>query len=68
MIVSDKLTYGDVFAAVEEVAAKLGRPINPTVYTTKEMSKRVKQDNAFIKRVMAQPKLWLIGREDDLPA
>jgi predicted nucleotidyltransferase len=68
MIVSDKLTYGDVFAAVEEVGAKLGRPINPTVYTTKEMSKRVKQDNAFIKRVMAQPKLWLIGREDDLPA
>ena len=66
MIVSDQLTYADVFAALEEVSARLGRPVNPTVYTTKEISKRIKQGNAFIKRVMAQPKLWLIGHENDL--
>jgi predicted nucleotidyltransferase len=66
MIVSDQLTYADVFAALEEVGARLGRPVNPTVYTTKEFSKRIKQDNAFIKRVMAQQKLWLIGQQNDL--
>ncbi len=66
MIVSDKLTYGDVFAALEDATARLGRPVNPTVYTVNEIAQRIKQDNAFITRVMAQPKLWLIGTEDDI--
>jgi len=26
----------------------------------------VKQGNAFVKRVLAQPKLWLIGNDGDL--
>jgi len=28
----------------------------------------VKQDNAFVTRVLAQPKLWLIGDERGLAA
>ena len=68
MIVSDKLVYAEVFAALEDVTVRIGRTVNPTIYTMKEMSKRIKQDNAFIKRVLAQPKLWLIGNEDDVLA
>jgi hypothetical protein len=37
-----------------------------TIYTRKELAKRVAEDNAFITRVLAQPKLWLIGGDDDL--
>lgn len=33
MIVSDSLTYGDVFGALERVTRILGRKVNPTVYT-----------------------------------
>ena len=66
MIVSDSLTYADVFAAIEPATTSLGRTVNPTVYTSKELRRRVKQGNAFAKRVLAQPKLWLIGGEDDL--
>lgn len=68
MIVSDTLTYADVFAALEKSASRLGRSINPTVYSTRELAKRIKQDNAFITRVLAQPKIWLIGEESDLGA
>jgi hypothetical protein len=28
-----------------------------------ELAKRMKQDNAFVTRVLAQPKLWIIGDE-----
>lgn len=68
MIVSDSLTYADVFAAVEPQVARLGRPINPTVYSRKEWSRRLKEESAFVVRVKHQPKIWLYGSEDDLRA
>jgi predicted nucleotidyltransferase len=68
MVVSDRLTYADLFAALEEASARLGRRVAPTIYSSKELSKRVKQDNAFVTRLLAQPKLWLIGDENRLAA
>jgi predicted nucleotidyltransferase len=67
MIISDSLTYGDVFGAVEQVTRTVGRKVNPTVYTTAEFSKRAQTENAFVTRVIEQPKLWVIGSDDDLP-
>ena len=65
MVVSDTLRYADIFAALEDAVSRLGRPVNPTVYSQAELDKRVKQKKAFIERVLAQPKLWVIGRESD---
>ena len=66
MLLSDELSYGDVFSALEDVGVWLGRTVNPTILTQQEFSKRVKRKEAFLTRVLAQPKIWLIGREDDL--
>ena len=66
MVVSDRLAYADLFAALEKASTELGRKIAPTIYSSKEFTKRVKQGNAFVKRVLAQPKLWLIGTDSDL--
>jgi predicted nucleotidyltransferase len=66
MVVSDSLTYADLYAAVEQASGRLGRKVNPTVYSRKELARRVKQKNAFVTRVMAQPRIWLIGAESDL--
>jgi predicted nucleotidyltransferase len=68
MIVSDKLTYADVYGALEQLGARLNRTVNPTVYNRRELANRVKKGNAFLKRVLAQPKVWIIGTEDDLAA
>ena len=67
MIVSDSLTYGEVFGALERITRTVGRQINPTVYTAGEFSKRTRTENAFVTRVLEQPKLWIIGSENDLP-
>jgi len=67
MVISDTLTYGEVFGGVERLARTLGRKVNPTVYTAAEFSKRARTENAFVTRVLEQPKLWVIGSEDDLP-
>ena len=68
LIVSDDVTYADVYAALESCRARLHREVNPTVYTRKDLARRTKSDNAFVKRVLAQPKLWIIGSESDIAA
>ncbi len=68
MVVSERLTHADLFAALEQASTQLGRKIAPTIYSPRELSRRVKQENAFVTRVLAQPKLWLIGDERDVAA
>ena len=68
MIISDHLTYPDLFKVLEEASGRLGRKIAPTIYSSKELAARRKQDNAFVTRVLSQPKLWLLGDEHDLGA
>lgn len=66
MLISDDLPYSDLYAQLEAVSHRLGRTVNPTIYTPQELAKRVKRKEAFATRVLAQPKLWLIGGEGDL--
>jgi predicted nucleotidyltransferase len=66
MLITDTLTYGDVFAALESTSASLGRRVNPTILSRKELSKRVKADSAFFTRVLSGAKVWLFGGMDAL--
>ncbi len=66
LVVSDTLGYGDVFGALEGASQTLGRTINPALYTAADFRARLQGDNAFINRVMQQPKIWLIGQEESL--
>lgn len=68
MVISDHLTYGEIFAALEQAKGHINRPINPTVYSWKEFEMRINKDNAFVQRVIAQDKVWVIGTENDLAA
>ena len=66
MVISDSLGYAELYAALEPVTKRLGRPVNPTVYTQKDLAKRIREGSSFATRVLAQPKIWLIGSENDL--
>lgn len=68
MLVTDDLTYPEVMATLHPLIERLGREINPTLYTREELRKRIAAGNSFITRVLAQPRLWLIGSEHDLAA
>jgi predicted nucleotidyltransferase len=63
MIVSDDVTYADLYGTLEAVSEQLGRKVNPTIYTSAELAKRVAARGAFVKRVLEQPKIWLKGGE-----
>ena len=67
-VISDELTYGDLFEALERASLQLGRKVSPTIYSVGGLAERSKQNSAFVRRVLDQPKIWLIGDEDALSA
>jgi predicted nucleotidyltransferase len=68
MLVSDDISYADVFVALENTGHTLGRPVNPTILTRKEFTKRLAAQESFLTRVLDQPKIWIVGGANDLPA
>lgn len=68
MIVSDTLGYADVVGALHPLIERMGREVNPTLYSRAELAKRIADGNAFVTRVLAQSKVWLYGSDDDLGA
>lgn len=68
LVISDSIAYAQLFTALESATIRLGRTVNPTLYSGDEFSRRCRDRNAFIVRVLAQPKLWIVGGDDDLAA
>lgn len=66
MIVSDTLGYADVVSALHPLIERMGREINPALYSRAELAKRIDAGNAFATQVLDQPKVWLYGGDDDL--
>lgn len=66
LVLSGSVDYADVFAVLQSAEMKLGRTVNPTVYTPANWRKKRKEGNAFVVKVSAQSKLFLIGTENDL--
>jgi hypothetical protein len=55
----------DVFSALQPAEAQLGRTINPNVMTRAEW-RRTRKEDGFVARIAEQPKLFVIGSEDEL--
>ncbi|WP_207918342.1 nucleotidyltransferase domain-containing protein [Luteimonas terricola] len=68
MLVSDDLAYSEVMGALHPFIERLGREVNPTLYTLAELRQRIDSGNSFVTRVLQQPRIWLIGGEDGLAA
>ena len=66
MIIADRVSYADLLMAVELATADLGRQVTTTILTRKELAQRIKDRSSFVTRMLAQPKIWLIGTEDDI--
>ena len=68
MVITDSLAYSELYRTLEPLSRTLGRRINPTVYSREELARRIVRRNAFVRRVLDQPKIFLIGTEHDVAA
>ena len=66
LIVSDTLTYPDIFALLEPIEAKLGRLVRPTVVTREEWTRQAATRDSFAAHVSAGPRVFLLGSADDI--
>jgi predicted nucleotidyltransferase len=64
MIVANQLDYTELMGLFLPAGEILKRPINPTVYTHVEFENKLKQGNHFLKKVLAQEKIPIIGDMD----
>ena len=66
MVVSDSLKYSDLFETLQAAEAVLARTVNPTVMTLGQWRAKRARADSFAARVAAQPRIFLIGSDDDL--
>lgn len=65
LVVSDSLGYQDLIKALQTAEQGLGRKVSPTLYSAVELAKKRSGRNAFVLRVLEQPKIFLIGSDRD---
>ncbi len=66
LIVTDDLTYDEVFRALQRAEAVLARPVNPTLMSIREWRTKRRRGNSFAGRVAAGDRLFVVGHEGDL--
>lgn len=68
MVIGDNIDYPEVYTALMPAEAQLGRKLSPAIYNKVVIPRKLKAENAFLTRIMAQPKIFLIGSANDLTA
>jgi hypothetical protein len=68
MLIGDNIAYPDAYSALMLAEQQLGRKVSPSIYSKDDVIKKLEKGNAFLTRIIAQPKIFLIGSEHDLPA
>lgn len=66
MVVGTRLDYPDLYLTLQHAERLLGRPISPHLMTHPEWRKKLADRNHFVAKVNQQPKLFVIGSDDDL--
>jgi len=66
LMVVGRISFGDVVSLLTPAEQKLGREVNPVVYPISEFKRKVKEDHHFVKTVLEDEKIFVIGDEDEL--
>ncbi len=66
VMVVGRISFGDVVSLLSPAEEKLGREVNPVVYPVAEFKQKVKEDHHFVKTVLEDEKIFLIGDESEL--
>ncbi len=65
VVVIGDATFSEVTDHLFASQGELGRDVNPSVYPTEEFRKKVSEGNHFLTGLIDEPKIFLIGDEDE---
>lgn len=66
VMVIGNVTFGEVVNALYDVQTIVGREINPKVMSRTEWQLKQDEGNSFVKELLTQPKIFIVGSEHDL--
>ena len=66
LLVIGEIGLRGIVGLLGDAAEKVGREINPKVLTPSEFRRRKRTDDPFLSRVLAEPRLFIIGDEHEL--
>jgi predicted nucleotidyltransferase len=66
LLVIGSVSFGSIVDALYPTQAKLGREVNPKVFSQKEWRAKIKERNPFVREVMKDEKIFLKGDEHEL--
>ena len=66
LMVVGTVSLSRMASLLRDLERQVGRPINPTVYSREEFTKRLKSENHFLKSVLREKPLFIIGGRDEL--
>lgn len=66
LVLGDQAEEAALGRQVAEASVLLGRPVEVRSYTWGRFRRQLASDNAVLRRILAGPKRWLVGGEDQL--
>jgi len=66
VMIIGEVSFAGVSSAISQAEKLIRREINPVVYPPAEFKKKVNEDHHFVKTVLEDEKIFLIGDEDEL--
>ncbi len=64
---SPSITNNKLLRILRPIGEKLGREINPNLYTRDEFQQRIDDENSFMVSVLTKNKIFIKGSEHDIP-
>ena len=58
LLVVGSLSYAELMPTLTEAESSLQRKVNPKLYTASELQQKLQAGNAFVNRVLDQPKIF----------
>jgi len=66
LLIIGEADFGSVVDALHPAQQQLGREINPKVFSVREWKSKLRSKESFVSEIMAQPKIFLIGSDNEL--
>lgn len=66
LLIVGEAPLAEIVPAVRQAEQRLGREVNPLVYQVREFHQMLQAGAPFLTRVMAGPKLFIKGDQDEL--
>jgi predicted nucleotidyltransferase len=66
LLVVGDITFGEVVDLISTAEGALSRELNPVVYTLAEFNKRLSENHYFIRDILSEDKIFVVGDDNEL--